>query len=132
MPTLRETIRSDLAGLYDPARTFAEPCTTSGGGTIYGVFSRPYEPVELGSAAVSSSVPELRTRVEDQMAPGNTVTINDGSLYEVFEVKPDGYGEVTHRMHLILAASLVALMFISSPPPGGQEGVPYEHILEVE
>jgi hypothetical protein len=131
MSTLRETIRADLAGLYDPARTFAEPCTTSGGGTIYGVFSRPYQPVELGSVAVSSSVPELRTRVEDQMAPGDTVTINDGSSYEVVEVKPDGHGEVTHRLHLILAA-LVALMFTSSPPPGGQVGVPYEHTFTAE
>lgn len=95
--TLLEQIEADLDSLYDATFGFAETCTGPSGDFL-GVFSHEYYQADTGGPVLTSSaLPVLRTRAVDSLGQGDAVTVR-GNGYTVAEVKPDGYGEVLHRL----------------------------------
>ena len=97
MTTLLEQITADLAGHYDPARTFAES-VTGPDGAFYAIFGNEYRESDAGGyVTVSSSAPTLRCRDADALSKGDSVTVRSQE-YQVVEIRPDGYGETILRL----------------------------------
>lgn len=95
MSTVLDDIEADLSILYDPEFGFAE-YVVGPDGYLLGVFSNEYLEAEPGaSIGVRSAVPVLRTRTDDSLSEGDSVSIR-GNDYTVIEPQPDGYGETIH------------------------------------
>lgn len=97
--TLLAQITDDLAFQYDATFGFCESMTGPSGAFL-GIFGNEYYQSDAGGSVIASgALPVMRCRDADALDQGDTVTIRSVN-YTVAEVKPDGFGETTHRLRL--------------------------------
>ena len=99
--TFLDGLADDLSDVFfDTSRGFAATATTTGGGSIPGIFTKDYFQSDPGGAVVIQSAQPM-FKAETSAATGvtaNSILTIDGTAYTVVEVQPDESGIIDFRL----------------------------------